>query len=150
MEITNSILSYRRFLKRRNFSTHTLTHYLNDLKQFLVWVDVPIEQVEKEKVELYIEHLLRERKKPKTINCHLNSIRQFYEYLSQETTLDITNTAEKVSAVRMPKPLPKHLQDEQVNVFLAVVDKPRDLAIFNLMLRTGLRVAEVSNLPIEL
>ena len=50
MEITNSILSYRRFLKRRNFSAHTLTHYLNDLKQFLVWVDVPIEQVEKEKV----------------------------------------------------------------------------------------------------
>ena len=149
MEITNSILSYRRFLKRRNFSAHTLTHYLNDLKQFLVWVDIPIEQVEKEKVERYIEYLLHQGKKPKTINCHLNAIRQFYEYLSQETTLDITNTAENVSAVRMPKPLPKHLQDEQVNVFFAVVDKPRDLAIFNLMLRTGLRVAEVSNLTFE-
>jgi len=149
MEITNSILSYRRFLKRRNFSVHTLSHYLNDLKQFLLWVDVPIEQVEKAKIEQYIEHLLNESKKPKTINCHLNAIRRFYAYLSEETELNIRNPASRVRPVRMPKPLPKHLKDAQIAILLAAVQKARDQAIFHLMLRTGLRVAEVVNLTFE-
>jgi len=128
---------------------HTLSHYLNDLKQFLIWVDVPIEQVDKAKIEQYIEHLLNERKKPKTINCHLNAIRRFYEYLGEETALNIGNPASRVRPVRMPKPLPKHLKDTQLAVLLAAVDKARDQAIFQLMLRTGLRVAEVVNLTFE-
>jgi len=29
----------------------------------------------------YIDYLMKKRLAPKTINCHLNSIRQFYQYL---------------------------------------------------------------------
>jgi site-specific recombinase XerD len=42
MAITESILHYRRHLKRRNYSPHTIKNYMNTLKQFIVWVDVPI------------------------------------------------------------------------------------------------------------
>jgi site-specific recombinase XerD len=124
-------------------------NYLSGLKQFLLWVDVPIEQVEYPKVLHYIDFLLDRRQKPKTINCQLNRIRRFYDYLIYEQGLKIHNPVRVGSALRMPRPLPKHLRDEQVDLFLTIVDDVRDKAMFMLMLRSGLRVAEVANLKLE-
>ena len=50
MAITAAILNYRRFLKRRNYSAHTIKNYMHTLKQFVVWVDVPIEAVTHKKL----------------------------------------------------------------------------------------------------
>ena len=58
MEITDALISYRRYLKRRNFSAHTVKNYMNRLKHFIVWVDVPLEQVDYDTVLLYVEWLL--------------------------------------------------------------------------------------------
>jgi site-specific recombinase XerD len=149
MDITNSILSYRRFLKRKNYSTNTVKNYLSGLKQFLVWVDVPIEQTDYPKVLHYIDFLLDRRQKPTTINSQLNRIRRFYDYLIYEQGLQIDNPVRAGSALRVGRPLPKHLRDEQVDLFLAVVDDPRDKAMFLLMLRSGLRVAEVAGLTFD-
>lgn len=149
MDITNSILSYRRFLKRRNYSKKTVTNYLNGLKQFLLWVNVPIEQVDYPKVLDYIDFQLDRRRSPKTINCHLSRIRLFYDYLIGEQGLAIENPVREGLCLRLPQPLPKHLKDEQVDLFFTFVDKPRDKAIFMLMLRSGLRVAEVAGLTLD-
>lgn len=51
-------------------------------------------------------------------------------------------------ALRLSNPLPRHLQDHQTATFLGVVTKKRDLAMFMLMLRSGLRVEEVANLTL--
>ena len=58
MAITAAILNYRRFLKRRNYSGHTIKNYMPTLKQFVVWVDVPIEEVNHKKLLVYLDHLL--------------------------------------------------------------------------------------------
>jgi len=50
----------------------------------VLWLDVPIEQVTARKIHAYIDHLLSKRREPKTINCHLGSIRRFYDYLRLE------------------------------------------------------------------
>jgi integrase/recombinase XerD len=149
MDITNSILSYRRFLKRKNFSTNTVKNYLSGLKQFLLWVDVPIEQVDYPKLLHYIDFLLDRRQKPKTINCQLNRIRRFYDHLIYEQGVKMENPVRDRCALRMGRPLPKHLKDEQIDLFLTVVDDVRDKAMFMLMLRSGLRVAEVANLKLD-
>jgi len=36
MNLTNAIINYRRYLKRRNYSQHTLKTYLNKLRQFVL------------------------------------------------------------------------------------------------------------------
>ena len=149
MDITNSILSYRRFLKRKNFSTNTVKNYLSGLKQFLLWVDVPIEQVDYPKLLHYIDFLLDRRQKPKTINCQLNRIRRFYDHLIYEQGVKMENPVRDRCALRMGRPLPKHLKDEQIDLFLTIVDDIRDKAMFMLMLRSGLRVAEVANLKLD-
>jgi site-specific recombinase XerD len=135
-------------LKRRNFSKHTVKNYLNTLKHFAVWLDVPIEEVTPKKVLAYIDLLLDKNLKPKTINCHLDSIRGFYEYLSSEEDLTIPNPVKTGYALKLSKPLPKHLRDEQISALLGVITKARDRAMFMVMLRCGLRVEEVANLSL--
>lgn len=146
MAMTNVIVNYRRFLKRRNYSPHTLNNYMNILKHFVLWVNVPIEAVDRHKMAEYTDHLLCRRLKPKTINCHLACIRVFYDYLHHEEHVQIRNPIRKGSALRMPKPLPKHLRDEEVVVLFDSMKKPRDRAMFKIMLRCGLRVDELANL----
>src|SRR3989339_2266100 len=141
MNLSNSIINFRRHLKRRNCSATTIRSYLNDLKQFVVWVDQPIEQVTHQKIGDYIDHLLRKKLAPKTINCHLVTIRRFYDFLRDEEELATDNPVRKCRQLRLSKPLPKHLKDGEVMRFLSVIDNKRDLAIFMLMLRSGLRVS---------
>ena len=58
MSITDVIVNYRRFLKRRNYSPHTVKNYMNILRHFVLWVNVPIEDVDRQKVAEYTDHLL--------------------------------------------------------------------------------------------
>lgn len=99
-------------------------------------------------VSHYIEHLMKKRLAPKTINCHLNGIRQFYHYLREEEGVIIPNPIKKTHLQKMSRPLPRHLRDEQVETFFQVIQGARDRAMFMLMLRCGLRVEEVANLTI--
>lgn len=148
MAITESILNYRRFLKRRNFSPHTVKNYLNTLKHFVLWVNVPVEEVVNKHILYYIDFLLRKRLKPKTINCHLVSIRGFYEYLHNEEEIRIPNPVKRAYVLKQSKPLPRHLRDEEVEKLFAVIINPRDRAMFKVMLRCGLRVEEIANLSL--
>ena len=118
------------------------------IKHFVIWVDVPIEAVTHATVSRYIDYLMKKRLAPKTVNCHLDGIRQFYHYLKEEEGLVITNPIRKNHMQKMSRPLPRHLRDEQVEVFFKTVSGYRDRAMFMLMLRCGLRVEEVANLAI--
>jgi len=149
MAITDSIVNFRRFLKRRNISSNTVKNYLNSLRHFVLWINVPIEEVTHKEIIGYIEHLLDKRLAPKTINCHLNRVSQFYIYLIDEEQVNIVNPIKPGSNLRLPRPLPMHLKDGQVKVFLKVLKSCRDKAIFLLMLRCGLRVEEVANLSLN-
>jgi site-specific recombinase XerD len=135
-------------LKRRNYSPHTVKNYLSLLKHFVMWVDVPIEEVTKKKVAAYVDSLLNRRLAPKTINCHLISIRVFYDYLHDEEGIELTNPVKRASLLRLPRPLPRHLRDHEVIRLFELIESSRDRAMFSLMLRCGLRVEEVAELSL--
>ena len=139
---------YRRSLKRKNYSAHTVKNYLSIMDQFMRWLKVPIREVTRREIGSYVDHLLRGRKNPKTITCHLHTIRLFFDYLITEERMDVANPITKVS-LRLPKPLPRHLLDTQVTRLFAVITDERDRAIFMLMLRCGLRVEEVATLTVD-
>jgi site-specific recombinase XerD len=50
--------------------------------------------------------------------------------------------------LRLAKPLPRYLREEQVLRLFTQIESGRDRAIFTLMLRCGLRVEEVANLTL--
>ncbi len=97
----------------------------------------------------YIDFLLEKRLSPQTINGHLIVIRGFYGYLKDEEERPLNNPASKITALRLSKPLPRHLRDGDVSVFFAAITKRRDMAMFMLMLRCGLRVEEIAHLTID-
>jgi site-specific recombinase XerD len=96
-----------------------------------------------------MDHLLRRRKKPKTINCHFGCIHTFYDYLIEDEGMPLANPVKKNYRLRLPRPLPKHLRDEQVAALLKAINDIRDRAMFMLMLRCGLRVEEVARLTAD-
>jgi site-specific recombinase XerD len=149
MELTDLIARYRRFLKRRNYSMHTVKNYINILGHFNAWLLIPVELVTFKETDAYMDHLLRRRKKPKTINCHFGCIHAFYDYLIEDEGIPLTNPVKKNYRLRLPRPLPKHLRDEQVAALLKAINNIRDRAMFMLMLRCGLRVEEVARLTAD-
>jgi site-specific recombinase XerD len=136
-------------LKRRNYSPHTVKNYMNTLKHFVLWLDVPLEDVTHKKLLAYIDFLLDRRLQPKTINSHLDSIRGFYNYLYHEEEVRIVNPVKKGYTQRLSRPLPRHLRDEEVAILFNTITNRRDRAMFKIMLRCGLRVEEVANLTLK-
>lgn len=122
---------------------------MNTLKHYVVWLGVPIEKATNREILEYIDYLLDRRLSPKTINCHLNSIRGFYDYLRHEEGVQIQNPVKSGYALRLPKPLPRYVKEENLKRFFKVIKKHRDRAMFMLMLRCGLRVEEVVALAIS-
>ena len=149
MERTDAIGRYRRFLKRRNCSAHTVRNYMNILGHFSAWLQITLEQVTHKETDAYMDHLLRRRKKPKTINCHFGCIHALYEYLIEDERKSLINPVRKNYRLRLPRPLPKHLRDEQVARLFKEINDTRDRAMFMLMLRCGLRVEEVARLTAD-
>ena len=142
-----TIERYRRSLKRKNFSAHTIKNYVHRIHMFTLWLRVPLDHATRQEIGSYVDHLLQKKLSPKTITCHLQTIRLFYEYLIDEEGMACENPVRKIS-IRLPKPLPRHLKDEEVEKFLSFIKDPRDRAMFLLMLRSGLRVEEVARLTV--
>ena len=122
---------------------------MNKLKHFVLWLDIPVEAADNHKISAYIDYLLDKRLSPKTINCHLGTIRGFYRYLRDEEDRQVINPVRKGKSLRLARPLPKHLRDEEVILFFRVIKSRRDRAMFMLMLRCGLRVEEVAHLSLD-
>ncbi len=131
-----------------NISPNTVKNYLNGLKLFVIWLDVPIEETTYRKIGAYMDYLLGKRLKPKTVNCYLNSVCQFYHYLAEEEEVPIMNPVKKPNIMKLPRGLPKHLKEEQIEILFKNLKGPRDRAMFMIMLRCGLRVEEVAHLSL--
>src|SRR5512143_46224 len=124
---------YRRSLKRKNYSPHTVKTYMNILAHFTGWLTVSLTEVTRKEMGSYVDHLLRKRLSPKTVMCHLQTIRLFFDYLVNDERMDMTNPVTRIS-IRLPKPLPRHLKDDQVRKFLAAINDVRDRAMLIVML----------------
>jgi site-specific recombinase XerD len=145
---TTELLQYRRALKRKNYSAHTVKTYVNILDHFMRCLTVPLSEVTPKEIGVYVDHLLRKRRMSKTITCHLQTIRLFFDYLINEEGIRMVNPVTRIS-LRLPKALPRHLKDDQVAKLFGVITDLRDRAMFMLMLRCGLRVQEVAQLSVD-
>jgi len=148
MQMTNVIINFRRYLKRRNYSKYTVKNYLSILREFVIWIDVPIEQLDSQKIDAYIDYLHGKRMQPASINIYLASIRAFYRFLRLEQGVKVPNPFKAGRRLRVPRPLPRYLQEEQIERLFDVIKGRRDHAMFMLMLRCGLRVNEVAGVSL--
>jgi len=149
MDVTNVIINFRRYLKRKNYSPHTVKNYLNMLQHYIRWLDIPVEAAVPKNIAGYIDFLMARHLHPRTINSHLCCIRIFYDYVHYEEKINVINPVRQGTALRLPSPLPRYVKEEDLDTLFAVINKHRDRAMFMLMLRCGLRVEEVANLTLR-
>ena len=122
---------------------------MNTLQHFLQWLQGPVEEVTPKRISAYIDSLLAKGLAPKTINCRLDSVRGFYAYMGREEAMPVPNPVKKGFALRLARPLPRYLKDDEVTRLFQSIRGLRDRAIFMLMLRCGLRVEEVAHLRLQ-
>lgn len=148
---------YQDCLHDQDKSEHTIKAYMADLRLFSDWFhrttgeSVTPENITPMDVIDYRNAMLREHKKPATINRTLISISSFCQW-AQDCNLIPNNPVEGVRNV-VEEPLgPRALErKEQLALLRAVrrTGKIRDLAIITMLLHTGIRVSELCNLRVS-
>jgi site-specific recombinase XerD len=136
-------------MKRRSYSQHTIKLYTNNIKQFCRWLDTQIEKVIYKDVYEYLGYLHNRKLNPKSINCYLVALRKFYDFLYYEERIKIPNPVKLEYRQREPKPIPRFLRDEEIDMLIDSIKSRRDKAMCMLMLRCGLRVGEVAKLTLR-
>lgn len=139
------------------YSPHTCKNYRRDLEQFrryLASQQVEAwEPVNYNLVSGFAAQRHRQGRKSRTIQRELSSIRSFYQFLIR-TDRVTQNPALEVHAPKSDQPLPKTCDAETLDRLLRLPEGSdgllvRDVAIFELIYSSGLRLAELVNIDLD-
>ncbi len=135
--------------RRRNAEARTWRDYQYDLKQFVEVVgDHPPNAVTLYDVDRFVIQQSKRGFKPSTINRRLAAVESLYTFLSDEDPLLLCPVLPHRHGLREPQRLPRPVQHDELEKFFAVITAIRDRAMFVLMVRCGLRIAEVAHLKL--
>lgn len=139
------------------YSPHTCSNYRRDLQRFHDFLQATgitrWQPVNYGDVSAYAAQRHRQGRKSRTIARELSSIRSFYQFLIRHG-LVAKNPALEVSAPKADKPLPKTCDAETLDQLLRVGNNEedlllRDVAIFELIYSSGLRLAELVGINLD-
>ncbi|MCP4433562.1 MAG: tyrosine recombinase XerC [Gammaproteobacteria bacterium] len=139
------------------YSEHTCRNYQRDLQrfyQFLQKINISAwQKVQYGEISAYAAFRFRNGKKSTTIQRELSSIRSFYQFLVQQKKLK-NNPARDVSAPKADQLLPKTCDADRIAQLLRNDGSEdellvRDLAIFELIYSSGLRLAELVGINLQ-
>lgn len=145
---------FRQELLQQGKARHTINNYLQAVRDYKSYIEsryaVPfhIQFVTEEDVQYYKEYLWYiKMSKPPVINSKLSALTSFADYLvKQELLLD--NPVKKVSRVKesiSSKDNSRELTGDIITLRLVIYhyQVPRDIAIFELLSNTGIKVSEL-------
>ncbi len=112
-----------------------------------------VEEVTKDDIRAYLDYLAVERANSGVTRARkLAAIKSFFNYLVENEGLE-ANPAASVKSPKIPEKEPVYLSEEECLRFLQIIAqkarpqvRERDMAIAMLLLHTGLRVSELTNL----
>ena len=152
------LASFLQMLKsEKYYSPHTCKNYARDLSLFSEFIQSRDLQhwqdVDYSSVSAYAARRFRQGMKGNTIARELSSIRSFYNYLIRQQVVQ-NNPALDVKAPKTAKKLPRSCDTEQIDQLLrpSSADNDliiRDLAMYELMYSSGLRLAELVALDLH-
>jgi integrase/recombinase XerD len=130
--------------------SHGLTRFLNDLREKGVQ---DIREVAKFHIRGFLLALRRKNLNTKSIVRDLVAIRTFFRFLIQEGVLE-SNPVEELESPKVAKTLPEILTLKEIE---QILEQPnlqtplgiRDRAMLEILYATGMRVSELTRLPIH-
>lgn len=164
MKNSNSIIE--KFLvvikSTKNLSDKTIVAYRSDLTDFMKSVN--IENIDDNTVLFYIQELVQARSmKDSTIHRKLIVLKMFFEYAHSQNYLDKNYFLSHTFKLKKEKRLPKTLEIKEISKLLDFVTHKntlakekldiwktsRDLALIDILISTGIRIAEAANISLD-
>jgi len=141
----------------RGLSKNTIEAYGHNLSRFLDHLKrkgiQELDQVGKLDVKAFLLSLKKQGLSAKTVVRNLVALRTFYKFLTQEGMTE-SNPVEEIESPKTAKTLPEILSLKEVEQLLEQPNPEtplgvRDRAMLELLYATGLRVSELTQLPIN-
>ncbi|KXG77267.1 Tyrosine recombinase XerC [Fervidicola ferrireducens] len=149
---------YQKYLSSKGKSLHTVKNYISDLRQFAKWFEESTEEkfspdkITEIDVRGYRSYLMGIRNlKPASIKRKLEAIRKFLDWAVKQEIIT-KNPAKEVEAPPAVTLPPKSLSEKE---FLRLrrsfykEGNERDIAIFEVLANTGIRVSELCSLKLS-
>jgi site-specific recombinase XerD len=137
---------YLRHLHRRNCKFTTLSSRLTALQLFLSFIEglgkTRIEEITREDLEAFVEHEQDRGLTMVSVKTRLSAMYAFLRFWHDKGVVSPELLARKIR-LRLPEPLPRAIDPDDVNRLLAVLDEVRDRAMILVLLRTGMRIGEL-------
>jgi site-specific recombinase XerD len=134
-------------LSFRDLSPDTIANYASYLNEYIGWTEETISgkdlhAVEWSEVRTYLTHLKKDRGlNPRTINCHIAQLRDFYQYVLKKSW-----DRYEVPTMHFDEHLPAVPSRKQVNTIIDSIDNPKHKAEIALLYSSGMRVSELCRL----
>ncbi|MCB0667084.1 MAG: tyrosine-type recombinase/integrase [Saprospiraceae bacterium] len=147
-----SFINYLRFEKR--YSDHTISAYQSDLEQVFAYMQevyelTAPEQVTHQYLRSWIVSLVSGGHQPRSINRKISSLRSYYKFLKRDGSVEANPTI-RLKALKLPKRLPKSIQEHQVRKMIVEPAEHsdnyiewRDHLIIMTLYHTGVRRSEL-------
>lgn len=162
MKHDDLLKEFQMTLEKQDLSDSSITSYLQGIKVFTHWLldfyqqDVGLLEATTNDLRAYREHAYKVlRRKPATINHHIQVLKRFYAWAAQTRLIPDTPAASLHFVKRVTTTKPQALNKEEVYALLRAAGLSthglaiRNYAIVQLMLQAGLRVGEVKNLLVR-
>ncbi|NLP17888.1 MAG: tyrosine recombinase XerC [Firmicutes bacterium] len=142
--------------KEKNYSSHTVVAYRNDLYQFLrfqqEWPGKDWTKTDNMLLRSYLVHMMEGKYERSSIARKLAALRSFFSFLQREGVLS-SNPATEIRSPKQSKKLPRFLHQQEVQCLLSApsADTPlgqRDRAILEVLYASGLRANELAGLQL--
>jgi integrase/recombinase XerC len=145
-----------RFLRHlrnlRGYSAETCRAYESDLYEFAAFLHdldpgLSLADIEPRILRSFLAHLYDKGNIKSTVGRKLSATKSLFRYLYRSRRLK-RNPAELISGPKLPRHLPRHLTESEIERLLATPDPDsrlglRDRAILELLYATGIRVGEM-------
>jgi integrase/recombinase XerD len=140
------IEGYLRHQYRRHFQASTIRNSYTTLEHFMRFMKEVgkegIEEVDRSDLEAFVEHEQDRGMKLSTVSLRLATLKAFLRFMVENGNLSEDVFPWKLT-IKMPEPLPRAMDPEDVDKLLVVKGSVRDRAMILLLLRTGMRIGEL-------
>ena len=143
---------YLRDQYRRNCRPNTLRLAATSLTLFLSFLcqlgKTHLEQMQRQDIEAFVEHEQDRGLKPNSVRTRLCAVYAFVRFLIEKKIVGY-ELMERKMKLKLPDPLPRAMDPQDLSRLLSVIDNIRDRALILLLLRTGMRISELLNTKVD-
>lgn len=156
----NPVESFETYLSvEKNYASNTVLNYLRDVKDFSDFIQreelaPDLLGVTRERLgRHYLSYLEGQNYARTSIARKISSLRVFYEYAVNQKWIDI-NIFQALETPKIPKKLPKIIQDEEIDYLFKSIDKMKPLGyrnyvLLDMLFSCGLRASELVEMTIR-